>query len=111
MNNEELKKLVEKYCPCLEYNDMYSWFVLKNTIIGVINVKSISIIEMFERFCYIDNSFQTLDKENEPCMTWDRATKINRTDTKTIIEVLKKLYLSYKKIIMKLKMDRIEQDF
>ena len=111
MNNEELKKLVEKYCPCLEYNDMYSWFVLKNKTIGVINVQSKNRIEMFERFCYINNSFHTSDKENKPCMTWYRATKIDRTDTKTIIEVLKKLYLSYKKINMKLKMDRIEQDF
>lgn len=111
MNNKELYELVEKYCPCLEYNDFYNWFIIKNQTTGVINCCNKDILIMFESLCYSDNSFHTLDNKNEECCTWSGATQINRKDKKTIIEILKKLYMSYKKINMKLKMDRIEKDF
>ena len=111
MTNIELNELVDKYCPCLEYNDLYSWFVIKNQMTGVINCSNKDILIMFESLCYRDNGFRTLDNNNEECCTWYGATPINRTDTTTIIEILKKLYMSYKKINMKLKIDRIEKDF
>ena len=111
MNNKELNELVEKYCPCLEYNVSYSWFVIKNQTTGVINCMEKHSILMFKNLNYSYNSFHTLDGNNAECCTWDGATKIDRKDTKTIIEILKNLYISYKKINMKLKMDRIEKDF
>jgi hypothetical protein len=111
MTNKELNELVDKYCPYLEYNDLYSWFVIKNQKTGVINCRNKNILFMFENLGYSDNCFQTLDDKNEECCTWCGATQLDRKDKKTIIEILKKLYISYKKINMKLKMDRIEKDF